>query len=109
MKGDDIGVRNPGELRIIKALREVQQQYKITSGSRGSGGDTTMKFLLTSLTRSSKKYEVVFHEDWSLEPYCSCPDHTHRGVSLGGWCKHAIAVAMLNESLKCQILDLLLN
>lgn len=86
--------------RIFRAAREVLKKYRLNPA--GQDGTT----LLFDIEGGSNPYRVTVHADWSQRASCSCPDgHRVRGIGL---CKHAMAVLMTHDTLRCQLLDPLL-
>lgn len=86
--------------RIFRAARDVLKKYDIA--------ERTAKGLLRrfDIEGGSAPYLVSVRSDWSTRATCSCPD----GVRVRdiGLCKHAMAVLMIHDDLRCQLLDHLL-
>ena len=89
--------------RFLRAAGDVLKRYKIKAVGE-EGVDQVF-----SIVGGDKIYEVRVATDWSSPARCSCPDAANRAKQLtGGFCKHAIATLMKEESLRYQLLDVLL-
>jgi hypothetical protein len=86
--------------RIFRAARDVLNKYDIAE--RPATG-TLRRF---DIDGGSAPYLVSVHADWSTRASCSCPDGIR--VRHIGLCKHAMAVLMIHDDLRCQLLDHLL-
>ena len=84
--------------RLCSAQR-IATQYTFV---REMAGGKTWRFRVTG---GSAPYTVVVDPGWGEVPRCTCPYASH-GDSW--WCKHALAVLLREDELRCQLLDILL-
>lgn len=99
------------ETRISRAFREVVPHYLITTGGGPKSPSGKAVFQVQGKPGSPKagsNYTVTLARDWGAEPSCTCPDSARR-TSLGGYCKHVIAVLLTHEEFRCQLLELFLG
>ena len=100
---EEFSVDLPGrDQRFLRAARDVLTGYDIT---RKDGDDG---FVEIQVKKGRRAYTVTARPDWATPPMCSCPDAKNTARRLtGGFCKHAMAVCITYDDLRCQLLDLL--
>ncbi|MEE2788008.1 MAG: SWIM zinc finger family protein [Myxococcota bacterium] len=100
---DTFSVDLPGrDQRFLRASQDVLTQYQ-RSRSDGDEG-----FVHRTVSQGKRRYVVTARPDWASPPTCTCPDANKAARRLtGGFCKHAIAVCIMYDDLRCQLLDLL--
>ena len=100
---DSFSVDLPGrDQRFLRASRDVLANYTMTRSAIDEG------FVAVEVSRGERSYVVTARPDWATPPSCTCPDANKSARRLtGGFCKHAIAVCITYDDLRCQLLDLL--
>ena len=99
------------ETRISRAFREVVPHYTIeaAAGTRSAAGKAVFHVRgKPGGAKAGSDYTVSLARDWAAEPGCTCPDSARR-ASVGGYCKHVIAVLLTHEEFRCQLLELFLG
>jgi hypothetical protein len=93
----------PGrDQRFLRAARDILTTYDMARNDASDG------FVEVSVQKGRRRYTVTARPDWSTPPKCTCPDATTGARRLtGGFCKHAMAVCITYDDLRCQLLDLL--
>jgi len=94
------------EARFLRAARQVLGTYRFQTLDEDPSRPTLMR---VAVSGGSRAYEVGLWRDWSGPPSCTCPDASN-GARWGtaGFCKHAIAVCLRTDEVRCQLLDLLI-
>ncbi|TNF32986.1 MAG: SWIM zinc finger family protein [Deltaproteobacteria bacterium] len=86
--------------RFLRAARDVLKRYEI------AGGEALGSTVAFDVRGGSADYAVRVSADWSEPPRCTCPDAAR--AANAGFCKHIIAVLLVEEDLGYQLLDVLL-
>ena len=94
----------PGrDQRFLRAAKDVLTGYDMTRKAVDGG------FVEVEVRRGRRTYTVTARPDWATPPTCTCPDANNGARRLtGGFCKHAMAVSITYDDLRCQLLDLLI-
>jgi hypothetical protein len=88
--------------RFLRAATNVLQNYAL---DRSDDGD----LVRIKVTGGKQPYQLEISKAWNFAPGCSCPDASHRAQEqTAGFCKHIIAALIINEDLRCQLLDVIL-
>jgi len=109
--------------RFLRAATDVLKHYTITRTDPGDDtADDTVTFRVTrggqddlpaASSRGEKgvanpSYTVTIEGDWSALPHCDCPDAQRTRETTAGFCKHVIATLLSNDTLRHQLLDVIL-
>ena len=99
----EFSVDLPGrDQRFLRASQDVLANYEMARTDHDDG------FVTIEVKQGRRKYTVTARPDWASPPTCTCPDANKAARRLtGGFCKHAIAVCITYDDLRCQLLDLL--
>ena len=100
---DSFSVNLPGrDQRFLRASQDVLTNYRMVRSAEEQG------FVSIEVSQGKRTYTVTARPDWATPPTCTCPDANKGARRLtGGFCKHAIAVCIAHDDLRCQLLDLL--
>ena len=85
--------------RVRRAVTEVLAKYQFT---RTDVGDEA-RFAVTG---GFRPYTLTLSKTWAFPAKCSCDDKEKLGDK--DYCKHAMAVMMQNDDLRCQLLEVYL-
>lgn len=90
--------------RLLKAAREVLRRARLVRHPAGPDG-----LVRVAVVERSGTSTVTADPAWVKAPECTCHDYwMNARFGNGQWCRHAIAVLVAEEDLRCQLIDALL-